>query len=221
MLKVIKQKGGYSHTPKLGAAPKGGGYTIIETMISVAIFLVIIEFGMGSLLGANSLHRKSKDMRGVMDSLSFIMDDISRNLRTGSNYQCFSKTSGVIPTPSTLDDPKSCQDGLGLAFESDAGDHNNTFNDQVVYYIGGGKIWKSTDGAQNFFALTPEYADGTAKVVIDTVSGFSVLGAESPGDTSNRQQPFVTIRFAGTITSKNITTPFSLQTSVSQRLVDI
>lgn len=33
-------------------------------------------------------------------------------------------------------------------------------------------------------------------------------------------QPFVTIKLAGLITYKNISTPFFLQTSVSQRLVD-
>ena len=35
--------------------------------------------GMDSLLNANLVHRKSEDMRSIMDSLSFIMEDMSRN----------------------------------------------------------------------------------------------------------------------------------------------
>lgn len=193
---------------------KNRGYTIIETMISVAIFLLVVEFGLGSILGANSLHKKSQDMRSLLDSLSFIMDDLSRNLRTGSSYQCFRKVTDPTLSPATLGGPRSCSDGWAIAFESDSGS-TGTLTDQIVYYIGSGKIYKSTDGAQNFLALTSD------EIVIDSISGFSVLGAESPSSTSNRQQPFVMVRFAGTITYKNIITPFSLQTSASQRLVDI
>ena len=43
---------------------------------------------MGALLNANLLYNKSKDMRSILDSLSFTMDDMSRNLRTGLNYYC-------------------------------------------------------------------------------------------------------------------------------------
>ena len=60
--------------------------------------------------------------------------------------------------------------------------------------------------------LTPD------EVVINSISSFSVLGAEPPPGDS--QEPFVTIRLVGKITTQNVTTPFSLQTSVSQRLID-
>ena len=66
---------------------KQTGYTIIETMISVSLFLIIITIGMGALLNANLLHQKSRDMRSIMDNLSFIMEDMSRNLRTGYDYR--------------------------------------------------------------------------------------------------------------------------------------
>ena len=101
-----------------------------------------------------------------------------------------------------------------MVFECSSG-NEATFADQWAYYISNdGKIFKSVDGINTFFQLTPE------EVVIDPVSSFSVLGAEpAPGD---QQQPFITIKLVGTITLKEgVVTPFSLQTSVSQRLVDI
>lgn len=199
-----------------------GGYTIIETMIAVSLFIIITTIGIGALLNANLLHEKSSDMRSIMDNLSFIMEDMSRNLRTGYNYYCatggdnLSNVATTKSTPVIGGVPQNC---WGIAFESSGGDPNDD-DDQWVYYIDStGKIFKSTQGPydifpSNYFQLTPN------EVEIDTTaSGFSVLGAEPPpGDT---QQPFVTIKLVGEITYKDVVTPFSLQTSVSQRLVDI
>jgi hypothetical protein len=65
--------------------------------------------------------------------------------------------------------------------------------------------------------LTPD------EVSIDSsASSISVIGAEAanPDGSGDHQQPFVSIKISGTITSKSIVTPFSLQTSVSQRVID-
>lgn len=199
------------------------GYTIIETMIAISVFLVVIMTGMGSLLNANLLHQKSQDMRSIIDGLSFMMEDISRNVRTGYNYHCFT-SSDTIPssTSSIVSTPKSGASCWAIAFESDTGDSTTLDgdpaddNDQWVYYISGGDLFKSTQGPYapaNFIQLNSD------EVVISGISGFSVLGAEAP--LGNLQQPFITIRLSGTITFKNVVTPFSLQTSASQRLIDI
>jgi len=196
---------------------KNSGYTIIETMIAVSLFLVIVTAGMGTLLNANLLHQKSLNMRSIMDNLNFTMQDLSKNLRTGYHYHCF-VSGDVIPatTSSIVSTPKSCASGWAIAFEAASGNPSNN-DDQWVYYINGGKIFKSTAGpyaAANFIQLTPD------EVSIDPISSFAVLGAEPPG-AGNKQQPFVTIRLIGKITLQGVTTPFSLQTSVSQRSIDI
>jgi prepilin-type N-terminal cleavage/methylation domain-containing protein len=190
---------------------KKGGYTLIETMIAISLFLIVVMYGLGALLNANRLYRKSQDIRSLVDNLSFVVEDMSRNLRTGLNYQCF--WAGHSLTPATLGAPRSCPWGHAVAFEPAEG-NLNTFSDQWVYYISGdGKIFKSTNGANNFIQMTPD------EVSINSISGFSVLGAEAyPGNT---QQPLVVITLLGTITSQGVATPFSVQTSVSSRLVDI
>src|SRR3989344_2098107 len=194
------------------------GYTIIETMISVSLFIIIVMAGMGALLNANLLHGKSENMRSIMDSLSFIMEDMSRNLRTGYNYHCFDDNDDVSANVSV---PESGENCWGISFEHQGGtlydDPPTNINyhdeDQWVYYINGEKIYKSTDGGGTVIQLTPD------EVIIQLSDGFSVLGAEpSPGDS---QQPFVTIKLVGKIIMKGVETPFSLQTSVSQRGLDI
>ena len=190
------------------------GYTIIETMIAISVFLIVVTFGMSALLNANLLHQKSQDMRSIVDNLSFVMDDISKNLKTGSLYQCFRKDVDLSINPGTLGVPRSCANGWAIAFESQAGDPG-ALGDQWAYYLDSfaGVIYRSTDGAVTFTRLTlPE-------IKLDSIAGFSVLGAEpSPG---NQQEPLVTIILSGRITYKNVVTPFSIQTSISQRLLDI
>ena len=180
------------------------GYTIIETMIAVSLFIIIVTIGIGALLNANLLHQKSQDMRSIMDNLSFILEDMSRNLRTGYNYHCID--DGNI----TATNAHSCISGGGISFKSALD------GSQWVYVIyQDGTIQKSTSGG----------ADGTFTILtldeikIDSISGFSVLGAESP--PSDSQQPFITIRLVGTITYQGVVTSFSLQTAVSQRMIDV
>ena len=191
---------------------KESGYTIIETMIAVSIFLVVIMSGMGALLNANLLHRKSQDIRSILDNLNFVMEDMSRSLRTGYNYQCFTPADSLL-SPATLDIPESCASGWAIVFEVSEG-NPATFDDQWAYYISSdGKIFKSIDGANSFIQLTPD------EVIVNPISGFSVLGAEPPA--ANTQQPLILIKLVGSIATRDVTTPFSLQTSVSQRLLDI
>ena len=218
------------------------GYTLIETMIAISLFLVIAVMGMGAFLNANVVYQKSQDMRSILDSLGFIMEDMSRNLRTGYNYRCYDTTlpwsdsyaqnNGGANNNTSLDlnRPRSCASGGAIVFESELGrtptsvvpDPNAT--DQLAYKIestrtapGGTPIFdisESTNGGLNWVRLNPD------EVFLSSVSGVSVLGAESYA-SGDRQQPFIVIRLIGTITFKNVTTPFSLQTSVSQRRIDV
>ncbi len=187
---------------------KEGGYTIIETMIAISLFVVIVMMGMGTLLNANLLHQKSRDMRSVIDSLSFTLEDMSKNLRTGTNYYCI-LYNGTIPADAS--GTNDCASGGGISFKE------SVSGQQWVYYIDNndnGKlgIFKKVNGGTPV-QLTP------GDISIDPTSSFSVVGsAPPPGDT---KQPFVTIRLKGTITYKNVQSPFEVQTSVSQRQIDI
>ena len=204
------------------------GFTLIETMISVAIFIIIMVIGMTALLNASSINKRTQNQRSIMDSLNFIMDDMSRNIRTGSNFHCFTNNGPHINNMASISadypSPLSCPitDGTinwAISFTSATGD-------KWVYYFSNGSsynnihndpydnLYKSTDGGATFTQLNP---DEVKFDIEDNLSGFWVSGAES-GDGL---QPLVTIRLNGQITSQNITTPFFLQTSVSQRLEDL
>lgn len=204
------------------------GFTILETMIAISLFVSVVMVGMTALLNVNVVNQKSQGMRSIMDNLSFIMEDMSRNIRTGYHYRCYDSTlvwNQSFAQTAGLNTPRSCAGGGVLVFEEARGhtptstvpDTNAT--DQWIYQVvssDGGvtyNINKSIDGGSSWVQLNP------TEVVLSSVSGFSVLGAEPP--SGNTQQPLVTIRLIGTITIKNVVTPFNLQTSVSQRLIDV
>jgi len=194
---------------------KQSGFTIIEMMIAITLFIVIIVYGMQSLLNANLVHKKTQDMRSILDNLSFTLDDMSKNIRIGYNYHCIDDNNF---DSLTLSISKSCKDGIGLAFESSNGSSIDA-EDQWVYFISDNKIWKSTlgpyCGESCAIQLTPDEVK-----IDDQVSGFSVLGAESPIE-GDQQQPLVIIRLVGSIERNNSSTPFSIETAVSQRLIDV
>ncbi len=193
------------------------GFTIIETMIAVALFLVVVLTGMDALLNANRIHQKSQDMRTILDSLSFMMEDISRNIRTGSSIRCINEPGDFLP--GVITSPKSCESGGAIAFEYQFGDPDN-LGDQWVYKIESVdgvnfNVSKSTNSGLTWVQLNP----GPNEVLIDATSSFSVLGAEGPNEDD--QQPLVNIRLSGKVVLKNnVYSPFSLQTSISQRVVD-
>ncbi len=183
---------------------KDQGFTIIETMISIALFLIVVTIGMGALMQASEVHKKSQNMRSVMDNLSFIMDDMSRNLRTGSSYVCTGGTGAPSP---------DCTDGTEISFNSSDG------VTQLKYLIdlNNDIIQKTTNND------TPVTLSPSSDIILGQGSGFTVIGATpASAGTGDTQQPFVTIRLVGTITDHNTnnTTSFSLQTSVSQRFLD-
>lgn len=187
------------------------GYTIIETMVAVSLFLIIVTIGMNSLLNANLLLNRSKDMRSIMDNLSFIMEDMSRNIRTGSEYRCY------YGTDHSSIDPQSCTHGAVLSFKEVISGYRWAYKFEA---ISGQplKIYKTTDvnaDPVNWVQLNDD------TIEISNLSGFSVLGAEPfPVPSEDLQQPFVTIRLIGQINYKDQPTPFSLQNSVSQTTID-
>jgi prepilin-type N-terminal cleavage/methylation domain-containing protein len=188
---------------------KDKGFTILEVMVAVALFVVIVTFGIGALLNANTVHKKNEKIRSLMDNLNFIVEDMSRNMRTGDSFKC---GTGSIPL-SLADCPNG---GNILAF------NNANIAGSWVYAISDdtsfppyNNIYKSTTGdLSQAVQLNPE------DIEFDDDSGFIVSGAlAAPGDT---EQPYIIIKLSGKIFYKGEEVmPFSVETSVSQRLADI
>ncbi|MES2416462.1 MAG: prepilin-type N-terminal cleavage/methylation domain-containing protein [Patescibacteria group bacterium] len=182
---------------------KNSGFTIIELMVAISLFTILIIIGIGALLNANSVHKKNQKIRSLMDSLSFIMEDMSTNIRTGTEYNGnISDTDLYTLTFKNHNDVSNPTWLYAFVEESDPDHHVN--------------LYKSTTGT-----ITDATLLNSSEIVFDYGSGFDVIGSEEESVAKDGQQPYVIIRLSGFIKYKEDVIPFSLESSVSQRLVDV
>ena len=173
------------------------GFTLIEMMTAVSIFLVVMTMSMGSILGVFDANRKSQALRIVMNNLNLAVESMAREIRFGTNYHC--------GADGALSEPQNCVNGDNLIsfLSSD--------NEQIAYRLAGTTIEKSTDGGISYIAVT------APEIIINDLT-FYVLGA---GKT-NAIQAKALIKIKGTAGKKESSrTSFGIQTLVSQRLSDI
>lgn len=192
---------------------KEKGFTLIEIMISMTIFSVLVVYGLGAVMTALSQHERAQNMSNVMDNLNFILEDMSRNIRLGTDFHCFAPGetgTGVDGSGNVNVPPQDCRLGTGsneLVFQGIAGT-------AITYlFVTSGSVTQIEKIIGNGTAevLTPTY------VTIDSSkSGFIVYGAPQ-GDGL---QPVVNISLAGTVTYNGINSTFAIQTTVASRPLD-
>lgn len=186
---------------------KSRGFTLIELMVSVTIFIIVMTISLGALFSMSAADRKAEAVKTIMNNLNFALDSMTRTIRTGYGYGC--------PTAGT-----DCNSGSGGARIS----LTSASNQSVSYCLGSGttcsvstscssgscSILRSTNGGATYLALT------APEVKISNLS-FYVLGSVG-GDST---QPRVVITLDGTVdTGDQQPTSFQIQTTATQRIYD-
>lgn len=64
------------------------GYTLIELIIAVGLFAVIMTLASGGYLLMIGLNRQTQGIATGIDNLSFALEVMTREIRTGSAYSC-------------------------------------------------------------------------------------------------------------------------------------
>jgi prepilin-type N-terminal cleavage/methylation domain-containing protein len=67
---------------------KQAGFTLIETMVSVAIFVIVAMVITTVFITIVDANRKAQSIRLVMDNLNFSLDSMALRMREGTNYNC-------------------------------------------------------------------------------------------------------------------------------------
>ena len=176
------------------------GFTLIEIMTALSIFIVVMTVSMGSIVGIFDTNRKSRSLKVVMSNLNIAMETMSKEIRFGRNYHCEERADANKPSNS----PKNCdRGGELLSFLSNDGGH-------IVYRIKNNAIEASMDGGSTYAPIT------APEIVINNLK-FYVLGA----GTNNTLQPRVHISVGGEAgTTDKTKSSFTLQTMISQRYLD-
>ncbi|MEX0652402.1 MAG: type II secretion system protein [Candidatus Paceibacterota bacterium] len=183
------------------------GFTLIEIMVAVSLFAVVMTISVGSLLSLIDANRKAQALNSVINNLNFALENMSRNIRVGNTFHCTDTTT----VPANIDIPQDCANGGVLfAFESNSGDISDS-TDQVVYRFINSRIEKSINGGATFIPIT------ASEVTINDMRFYTVGSAR--GDAL---QPRVVMTITGTAgVNAKASTDFSLQTTISQRVLDL
>lgn len=188
------------------------GFTLVEMLVATAIFSTVMLIGVGALLTMVDANRKALAINSVMNNLNLALESMSRNIRTGTSYRC---GTNIVLNLSY----KDCnQGGIFLAFEPSTED--TVFTDTIIYQFnennGEGWLERSIDAGNTFIRIT------APEVEIENFK-FYVVGSEPlSGINNDTKQPKVTITIGGTVNiSERSKTTFNIQTTVSQRLLDL
>ncbi|PCI30691.1 hypothetical protein COB52_01255 [Candidatus Kaiserbacteria bacterium] len=197
------------------------GFTLIEMMVAVSLFSVVMTISTGALLSLLDANRKAQSIQSVMNNLNIALDGMVRNVRMGTNYSC---RGGNTTNNNTLATRKNCSSGEELlAFESFNGTSSNA--DQWVYWIDGGRLYKSTDSRSTSLPIT------APEIHIDSFEVYVTGAAQtlsSNGDVSQPKAVFVIQGTAGSEDSPGLIggklktrTTFNIQATASQRILDL
>ena len=174
------------------------GFTLIEMLVSLAIFSFVMVATTSVLLSVVDANHKAQGLQTAIDNVSLALESMTRNLRTGNQY-------GDITGLST----GNCQSPgqTGVAFI----DHNGV---PTQYYLSNGAIDISQNNSSS--AMT---APG---IEIDRLCFY--ISGTTPGD---QIQPRILITLGGIVSPTSVagaqtktTSRFDIQAFVSQRLAD-
>lgn len=99
------------------------GYSLVELIVAVGIFSMVMLIVTGVYLSLISYDRQARAINQLVANLSFALESMGRNIRTGTDYPT---TCGVVPCSS-------------FAFETSNGE-------SVSYALSGGRLTVTVDG---------------------------------------------------------------------------
>ncbi len=182
-------------------APKARGFTLLEMLVSLALFSTVMVIVGTAYLNLINLDRQTRATNDVVNNLSFSVDSMARAIRTGTTYACSPGDSNGNGTCSTF----SFYDSTGCfqTYTLQSGNIMSTITDP-----------KST-GKCSVGSNVPLTA---APVSISNLT-FYVRGVGA-GDQRQPQVTFI-IHGAVNIDTTHPAVNFTIQTGATQRNIEL
>jgi len=191
---------------------KQKGFTLVEMIIAIGLFSLIASMALGAVITIFDANNRSESTKTVVDNLNLSLENMVRTVRFGSNYHCIDgDTGGTFD----LDEANDCNnpgedqgEGLAVTFQ----------NNVIVYAFCDGAIKRSEtpngeDNCNNTSIMQPITSSDT---VIEYLK-FFVFGGNDPD-----RQPYVIAIISGYVgTQPTEQSRFTIQTTMSQRQIDI
>ena len=190
------------------------GFTLIELMVSLALFSVVMVISIGSLLIMIDANAKAQALYSSMTNMSFALDSMTREMRTGYHYYCDKKNLDAgsgdvsVPSKSSTRDCLSTAKGDFITFTRERDGR------QFGYRLKGNQIEQYED--ESWISITSD-----KDVVIDTFE--LVVKNSTPYEGLNdTTQPTIDLFIKGRMSNGlEVETVFSIQTQMVARRLDI
>jgi prepilin-type N-terminal cleavage/methylation domain-containing protein len=187
------------------------GFSLIEVLVSLSIFAVVVTIAIGALIALIGANARTQNTQAVMTNISYALDSMTREIRTGTDFFCGTGTSLPVSGGSVRD----CSSG-GPAFSFNEGGMSLTEftannSRRIGYRLENGSIERRLGNGS--------WAQVTAPEIKITALKYVVTGS-TRGDSVS---PTVTLYVAGTAGEVNDDSlaGFNIQTTVVQQLLDI
>lgn len=186
------------------------GVTLLEMVVSVAIFSVLMLLSVGAILGVMNAERKAVVIKDVVDNARFSLELMTRELRTAQKY----KWDGSSPCLGQL--------GNGLKFIS----YNQGSAETRFYYLkdtdGDGvrdaifRVAMSDDITPVNCGLAQQFT--SEEIVVDQFS--VIIGGTLVGQSDGQPHITISMRVRGKSAKYGADTHINLQTTITSRVRD-
>jgi prepilin-type N-terminal cleavage/methylation domain-containing protein len=183
------------------------GFSLIEVLVALSIFTIVVTISVGALMALITSGAKARSTQAVMTNISYTLDSMTRDIRTGSDYYCGDVSS--LPTSGTA--THDCTNSTGISFnESGSSLTSGSGSSRIAFSLNSSGVVMRRLGTGSWGAVT------SPDITITTLR-FDVTGS-TRGDA---ESPTVTIYLAGYVGEDDAQGTFDVQTTVVQQVLDI
>jgi prepilin-type N-terminal cleavage/methylation domain-containing protein len=201
----------------LGAAASDAGFTLVELLVSLALFTIVVVAAVGSLYTINQASAKVGAMRTVLDNLNFATESMSRTIRTGSGIVCggVSNTNGQTQPNCAFGNTNG--PAQEISFTSTLAGDEGVLDYRRVVIPGSATNAHEIQKCQ-VQNNTPLNCVAVTSPNIDVTQLYFFVDGVGKGDG---KQPSVTMIMQGVASAgTNNVAPFAIQTFISQRAAE-
>lgn len=215
------------------------GFSLVEMIVSLALFSIVVTVAVGALLSLIATNQQLQAEQSVMTNLSFALDSMTREIRTGTHYYCAGRPNYSSGGSDAVFDASDSQESLNLSTKDCKDGIGPSDNLQGISFIESGESITGTGGAQRilyFFDKTGgadsgkilrRVGDGPAQsitssgIFIENAEFFVTGSAPQNGGSTDDDQALVTIYLEAKEVNDPAAKSYKIQTTITQRTLDI
>lgn len=199
------------------------GFTLIEMIVSLAIFAIVVTTSVGALLVLISTNQQLQAEQTVITNLSFALDTMTREIRTGYNYNCVAS-----PTDDVFNGPG--HEDLGTKTKDCLGGREGANFQGVSFFEGGESLTKNVSGDSDrilyFYdsaaqAIFRRLGDDPPQAITSAGLAITDMDFFVSGSDIDTVQPTVTVYIEAKEKDDLDAKIYHLQSTVTQRILDI